>query len=99
MFKKFTLIKPLVFTQRTSKAGTKYSAADAQGVAYFEDGTVEVTAWLMMAPRDGKGQDLPAGDYVPVWTGKIDTRDRRPVMEITGFKAVTAAVSPVSKAA
>lgn len=92
MLKSFTLIKPLTFTKRKSKAGNDYRAADAQGIAVFEDGTQEVTAWLMMAPYGENGTDMPAGSYTPVTQFKIDTRDRKPVFEIVGFKALGAAV-------
>ena len=85
---KITLIKPLTFTDRKSKAGNDYRAADAQGIAHGDDGTAEVFAFLMMAPYKERGTDLPPGDYVPVTKFKIDTRDRRPVYEIAGFKPV-----------
>jgi hypothetical protein len=89
--KRIQLIKPLVFTERVSKAGNKYHAADCQGIAHGEDGSQEVFAFLMMAPYKERGTDLPAGDYVPVTQFKIDMRERKPVYEIVGFKPYTAA--------
>lgn len=84
--KSFQLIKPLVFTDRKSKLGNKYRAADAQGIAHFEDGRAEVCAWLFMSPYEQQGTDLPVGHYQAVTEFKVDLRDRKPVFEIVGFR-------------
>ena len=89
-----TLLAPVVFTDRTSKASNKYRAADVQGLLHTDDGKQEVFAFMLMAPYGERGTDLPAGEYTPIQRLRVDYRDRKLGVEVTGFapfRAVKAA--------
>ena len=87
-----TILSPVQFTDRVSKAGNKYRAADVQGLLHADDGSQEVFAMMMMAPYGEQGQDLKPGQYTPIQRLRVDYRDRKLTLEVVGFAPFAANV-------
>ena len=87
---KVTLLGPVNFTDRKSKAGNAYRAADVQGLLHTDDGKQEVFAVMLMAPYGEQGTNLPPGEYTPVHRFRVDYRDRKLTSEIVGFSPLRA---------
>jgi hypothetical protein len=96
---KVTLLAPVQFSDRKSKAGNSYRAADVQGLLHTDDGKQEVFAFMLMAPFGEQGTNLPPGEYTPVQRLRVDYRDRKLGVEVVGFQPLRAAsVAPVKAA-
>ena len=91
---KVTLLSPVNFTDRKSKAGNSYRAADVQGLLHTDDGKQEVFAMLLMAPFGEQGRNLPPGEYTPEQRLRVDYRDRKLTVEIVGFAPLKAVSVP-----